>query len=74
MKPKPLPKANSRNVEEIVILPEKRQKNTKRFRINPTKMEHCKTSNLLNDSTISKSLTRKYMIYHQAFNILLTRI
>ena len=49
---------NSRNIEGIVILPEKRQEiqviKSKYF-----KMEHCRISKLLSNSTISKSVTRK---------------
>ena len=46
------PDENPRNVEEIIIPPKKRR-NIKRLNTSNIKMEHCKISKLLNDSTVS---------------------
>ena len=48
-------------VEEIIILPEKREKNVKRIKINVIKMEHIKISKLLNDSSVLKCVTKKWI-------------
>ena len=46
--------------EEIIIPPEKRG-NTKQMEKNIIKMEHYKISRLLNDSSISKFVTKKWV-------------
>ena len=51
------PKKNSKNVEEIIILLEKRDK-IKQIEKSIIKMEHYKISKLLNDSTVSKFATK----------------
>ena len=45
--------------EEIIILPEKKTRNIKQIKKIIMKMEHYKISKLLNDSTVSKFVTRK---------------
>ena len=52
-------KANSRNVEEIVISPEKRQEIFKQIKTSIIKWNINKTFKLLNDSTASKFVTIK---------------
>ena len=52
---------NSRNVKEIIIPPEKGRRNSKRIKTSIKKMEHFKICKLLNDSTVSKFLTRKWI-------------
>ena len=54
-------KANSRNVEEIVISPEKRQEIFKQIKTSIIKWNTNKISKLLNDSTASKFVTIKWM-------------
>ena len=46
-------------VEEIIILSEKKRRNIKRIKKSIIKMEHCKISKLLNDSSISKFVKKK---------------
>ena len=46
-------------VEEIIIRPEKKKGNIKRLKTSIIKMEHYKISKLLNDSTVSKFMTKK---------------
>ena len=45
--------------EEIIIPPEKKSRNIKQIKKIIMKMEHYKISKLLNDSTVSKFVTRK---------------
>ena len=45
MKPKPLPDLDSRNIEEIVILPKKTKKNTKRIMAGTIKVNTRKCLN-----------------------------
>ena len=47
--------------EEIIILPEKKRRNIKQIKKIIMKMEHYKISKLLNDSTVSKFVTRKWV-------------
>ena len=56
VKPKHVTDENLRNVEEIIIPPGKR-KNIKRIKTSIIKIKH-KTSKLLNDSTVSKFVTK----------------
>ena len=56
MKPKPVPAENLRNIEKIIIPLVKRERNTKRIKKSIIKMEYHK---LLNNSTLSKFVTRK---------------
>ena len=68
VKPKHVIDENPRNVEEIIIPPEKR-KNIKRIKTSIIKMEIYKISKLLKDSNVSKFVTKngsKYMIYQMA--------
>ena len=51
-------KLKTKPVEEIIILPEKKGRDIKRIKTSITKMEHYKISKLLNDSTVSKFLTK----------------
>ena len=60
MKPKPLPAEYSRKVEDKII-PLERRKNTKQIKKSVIKMEHHKISKILNDSTVSKFATRKWI-------------
>ena len=56
-----MPAVNSRNVEEIVIPPEKKNKKTMKYWMNEDKyyiMELYKISKLLNDSSVSKFVTK----------------
>ena len=55
VKPKLASDENSRNVEEIVIPPHKKQTILSKY----YKMEYHKISKLLSDSTVSKFVTRK---------------
>ena len=60
VQPKPVPDENLRDVEEIIISPEKQNKywaNQDKY----CKMEHYKIFKLLNDSTVSKFLTKKWI-------------
>ena len=60
VKPKPKPDENLRDVEEIIIPPEKQNKycaNQDKY----CKMEHYKIFKLLNDSTVSKFVTKKWI-------------
>ena len=50
VKPKPMSVSNSKNNEEINIVPEKEKY---------YKIEHCKISKLLDESTVSNFVTRK---------------
>ena len=50
---------NSRNVEEIIISPEKKRRNIKISKDKYYKIKHYKISKLLNDSVVSKFVTRK---------------
>ena len=59
MKPKPLPAENLRNIEKIIIPLVKRERNTKRIKKSIIKMGYHKISKLLNNSTLSKFVTRK---------------
>ena len=60
MKPKSVIDENSRNVEEILNPPKKRKEmSTKQDKY--YKMEHHKTSKILNDGTLSKFVTRKWV-------------
>ena len=59
MKPKPLPAENLRNIEKIIIPLVKRERDTKRIKKSIIKMEYHKISKLLNNSTLSKFVTRK---------------
>ena len=61
VKPKPLPVANSRNDEDINIPSEKTEEIFKRIKTSIIKMEYHKISKLLNDSTVSKFVTRKWI-------------
>ena len=45
--------------EEIIIPPEENRRNIKQVKKITMKMEHYKISKLLNDSTVSKFVTRK---------------
>ena len=56
MKQKPVINENSRNVEDIIIPPEKGE-NIERIEITIIKMEHYEITKLLNDSTLSKFVT-----------------
>ena len=46
--------------EEIIILPEKKRRNIKRIKRSVIKMEHYKISKPLNDSTLSKFVTKNW--------------
>ena len=46
-------------VEEIFIPPEKKRRNIKQIRKNIMKMEQYKVSKLFNNSTVTKSVTKK---------------
>ena len=59
MKPKSVPHENSKSVKEIVSL-DKRETIPNELR-RVLKMEHCKTSKLLNDSIKLKFVTRKWI-------------
>ena len=60
MKPKSVIDENSRNVEEILNPPKKRKEmSTKQDKY--YKMEHHKISKILNDATLSKFVTRKWV-------------
>ena len=48
-------------VEEVIILPEKKKRNIKRIKTSIIKMEHYKVSKLLNDSAVSKFMTKKWI-------------
>ena len=48
-----------RNVEEIIIPPEKKWWSVKHLQTSIIKMEHYKISKLLNDSVVSKFVTKK---------------
>ena len=53
-------------VEKIIIPPEKKRWNIKQIEKSIIKMEHCKIFKLLNDSAVSKSVTKnelKWMIF-----------
>ena len=58
VKQKPVTDENSRNVEEIIIPPEKREEILNELR---KILEHCKISKLLNDSSISNFVKRKWI-------------
>ena len=76
VKQKPVIGENSINFEEVIIPPEKKRGNVERIKTIIIKMEHYKISQLLNDSTVSKFVTKngsKYIIY-QVANILLKKI
>ena len=64
-------------VEEIIILPKKRS-NIKRIKTGIIKMEHYKISNLLNNSTVSKFVTKmdqsKFIKIYQVASIMLAKI
>ena len=80
MNRKPVIDENSRNVEEIVISLEERQELLNKFikiiKYKFHKIEHCKIYKSLNDSTVSKFVTRKWIerMVYQAVNVLSTRI
>ena len=48
-------------VEEIFIPPEKKRRNIKQIRKNIMKMEQYKVSKLFNNSTVTKSVTKKWI-------------
>ena len=60
VKTKPAVDESSRDVEETIIPPEKRRKNIRRIKT-VIKMEHYKIFKLLNDSTVSKFGTKKWI-------------
>ena len=60
VKTKPAVDESSRNVEETIFPPEKRRKNIRRIKT-VIKMEHYKIFKLLNDSTVSKFGTKKWI-------------
>ena len=49
---------NPRNVEGIIIPPEKKRINIKQTKASIIKMEHYEISKLLNDSSVSKFVTK----------------
>ena len=51
--------ANLRNVERIIVPPEKKRRNIKRIKTSIPKMEHYKTSKLLGDSSVLTFLAKK---------------
>ena len=51
--------ANLRNVERIIVPPEKKRRNIKRIKTSILKMEHYKTSKLLGDSSVSTFFAKK---------------
>ena len=51
--------ANLRNVERIIVPPEKKRRNIKQIKTSILKMEHYKTSKLLGDSSVSTFLAKK---------------
>ena len=57
VKQKPVIDENSRNVGEIIIPPEKREEILNKLR--QVLMEHYKIPKLLNNSTVSKFVTKK---------------
>ena len=57
MQPKDVTEANLKNVQKIVIPPDKRQEIHRYYKI--YKMEHYRLYKLINNSTVSKSVTRK---------------
>ena len=59
MNQKPVINETSKNVEKIIIPPEKRR-NIKWIKAN-IKMEHYKIYKLLNDSTVSKFVAKKWL-------------
>ena len=67
---------NLRDVKEIIILTEKREEFFNKLRQEKNhKMEHFKISKLLNDSTVLKFVTRKWIEVHDLSigNILSTK-
>ena len=59
LKPNQAIDENPRNVKEIIVPPEKRErKNIKRIKASIIKMEHYKISKLLNNSSVSKFVTK----------------
>ena len=55
------PNENSRHFEEIIIPLEKKRRNIKQIEKSFIKLEHYKISKLLNDSIVSKFLTKKWI-------------
>ena len=53
------PYKNPINVKEIINLPEEKRRNMKQIETNIIKMEHYKISKILNDSAVSKIMTKK---------------
>ena len=53
--------AKQESVEETIIPPEKREEILSKLRKSTTKMEHYKISKLLNNSTMSKFVTKKWI-------------
>ena len=58
LKQKPVINENSRNVEEIIIPREKKRGNIKRIKASIIKIKHHKIFKLLNNSTVSKFVTK----------------
>ena len=52
------PDEDPKNVEEIIISPEKNRWSIKQIEKSTIKMEHYKKSKLLNDSTVSQFVTK----------------
>ena len=69
------PAENLRNVEQVIIPSEKKKKLIE-SRIVFKKMQHCKLSKLLNDSTASQFVARKLIEVndYRVLHILKTRI
>ena len=61
VKPKHVIDENLRNVAEIIIPPEKREKNIKQIKTSIIKLEHYKISKISNDSIVSKLVTKKWI-------------
>ena len=61
MKTNHLPAENSKNVQGVIIPPEKMRTNMKQIKAVIIKIEHHKTSKLQNDSAVSKSLTTQWI-------------
>ena len=61
VKPKHIIDENQKNIEEITIPPEKKEISIKQIKINIIKMEYYKISRLINDSTVSKFATSKWV-------------
>ena len=62
VKPKPVSDENLRDAEEIIIPSEKKKRrSTKQIKKIIIKLQHHKVSTLLNNSTVSKFLTRRWI-------------